>query len=460
MSRLPPLPPGLPPKPLSDSYRPGVPLHENYFARQDRQDRPDRQEKGRDQLPQSMYQFGNRSDPRDSHRHRSPPRYNYDNYGPPGVHKAPSRPAADVYRPQGSQFTFRYDAPQSIASRQSDTWRPASPARQQDYTQDNGNSFRNNHHLDRQQYQRNGGQRSAHGYRGRGGPRMASDREFLKGNRAPTPELMPGMDQDDTKGVKYKRAEDMSDSEEEEMDMSDEEDGDGQPARKRARTETTAADNNVTHQWSNPDPYTALPPPDESQRKKKDVVKLIRKARVGPGSGTKVKPETAPDDFISLDFGAESDDKADFAPERSGKGVAGAPSGPKALLQPRQALSTAKTISFSGHLNDISNTYPKTRDVSDLTRDDSLGDRKRNAYDEVIARPSVLDTRLDPNLGSRKRTARDEIINPPPMIYKTTRGKPPSVDGNVLKEWLVPRGETGTPWLISDHSDTAGMGVW
>jgi non-canonical poly(A) RNA polymerase PAPD5/7 len=288
---------------------------------------------------------------------------------------------------------------------------------------------------------------------------MASDREFLKGNRAPTPELMPGMDQDDTQGVKYKRAEDMSDSEEAEMDMSDEEDGDGQPARKRAKTETTVADNNVAHQWSNPDPYTALPPPDESQRRKKDVVKLIRKARVGTGSGTKIKPETAPDDFISLDFGAESDD-ADFEPERSGRGVAGAPSGPKALLQARHTLSTPKTISFPAHLNDISNMSPKTRNVSDLTRDDNLGNRKRNAYDEVKAHSSVLDTRLDPNLGSRKRTARDEIINPPPMIYKTTRGKPPSVDGKVLKEWLVPRGEAGTPWLISDHSDTARMGVW
>ena len=52
---------------------------------------------------------------------------------------------------------------------------------------------------------------------------MASDREFLRGNRAPTPELMPGVD--DSNGIKYKRAEDLSDSDEAEMDMSDDEDG-------------------------------------------------------------------------------------------------------------------------------------------------------------------------------------------------------------------------------------------
>ena len=95
----------------------------------------------------------------------------------------------------------------------------------------------------------------------------------------------------------------------------------------------------------------------------------------------------------------------------------------------------------------------------DLTRDDNLG-RKRNAHGKMEHNSGPMDIKLDPNLGSRKRNVRDEILNPPPMIHKMTKGKPPKVGGQILKEWKVPTGDTGTPWHITDHSDTASMGVW
>jgi non-canonical poly(A) RNA polymerase PAPD5/7 len=288
---------------------------------------------------------------------------------------------------------------------------------------------------------------------------MASDRAFLKGNRAPTPELMPGVD--DSDGIKYKRAEDLSDSDEAEMDMSDEEDGDSQPAKKRARIEATTEDSTI-HKWSNPDPYTVLPPPDESQRKKKDVVKLIRKARVSTGSG-KAKAGNEPGDFISLNFGEESDEEElsepESEPEPSGRGVVGAPSGPRALQEPIHAAPT-QPRNMPAPLRDIVNTTSNHRGATNFISDDNLGSRKGNAYDEIKPNTSARNAGLDPNLGSRKRNARDEILNPPPMLYKTTRGKPPKVDGQILKEWRVPSGETGTPWHTHDHSDTASIGVW
>ena len=288
---------------------------------------------------------------------------------------------------------------------------------------------------------------------------MASNREFLRGNRAPTPELMPGMEADDGNGVKYRRAEDLSDSDEAEMDMSDNEDSDGQPAKKRAKVELQIGDGNNTHKWSNPDPYTVLPPPDESQKKKKDVLKLIRKARVSTGSG-KAKTDTEPGDFISLDFGEDSDDKEDMEPGPSGIGVAGAPSGPRALLQQRQGLPSAKSQKVQNPLNDIANMVSDGRRTLDLTRDDNLGSRKRNVYDEIKQDSSALDTRLDPNVGGRNRNVRDEILNPPPIIHKMTKGKPPKVGGQILKEWKPSAGEKATPWHVKDHSDTASMGVW
>lgn len=451
MSRLPPPPPGLPPKPAADSYRPNLPPQEPRSARE------------------SMYQFGGGQDPRDSYDQRSSSRHNYDSYTPsgPASHAPGTRPSGDMYRPQDNHdFTFRYDAPPSIASRQSDTWRPRSPPRQRNYGQENSRGYGR---LDRQ---RNGGQRNGYAHRGRGGPRTASDREFVRTNRAPTPELMPGINGDDAHGVKYMRVEDVSDSEEADMDFS-EDDDDGQPKKKQARTETKAADGDSVPQWSNPDPYTALPPPDESQRKKKDVVKLIRKARVEVNAANTVKAtEAAADDFISLDFGGDNfggqiDGKEDEEedPERFGKGVPGAPSGPRASLQQPQAPAPSfqainvPTRDSNALTSNHATMPPKLSNVVDLTRDDDLGSRKRTANDEIKAPPKGLDTRVDPNLGTRKRNVRDEI-KPPPMIHKITRGKPPRADGGVLKEWLVPRGENGTPWLDIDHSDTAVMGVW
>ena len=154
---------------------------------------------------------------------------------------------------------------------------------------------------------------------------MASDRAFLKGNREPTPELMPGMDEEET-GVRFKPIEDVSDSEETEMDISDDENGAAEQPKKKVRIVDKAADGDSVPRWSNPDPYTALPPPDESQRKKKDVVKLIRKARVETTSTSTTKVDPA-DDFISFDFGDEGDalQNDDHSPDKSGMGVAGAP---------------------------------------------------------------------------------------------------------------------------------------
>lgn len=263
---------------------------------------------------------------------------------------------------------------------------------------------------------------------------------------------MPGMDGNDSQEVRYKPAQDLSDSDEAEMD------GDGQPAKKRARTEYKPEDGSRP-QWSNPDPYTALPPPDESQRKKKDVLKLIRKARVESSSGSRAAADADAGDFISLDFSGELDEEVS-APVPSGKGVVGAPSGPRALLHPRQSLNTPNAASVQAPLNDITNKPPSIQHVVDLTSDDNLGSRKRNAHDEIKASRSALDTTADPNLGGRKRSVRDLIVNPPPLLYKTMRGKPPSVNGQILKEWRVSEGETGTPWHVRDHSDTASMGVW
>jgi non-canonical poly(A) RNA polymerase PAPD5/7 len=480
MSRLPPLPPGLPPKPTGDSYRPGVSHHENSYASRER-------EREREREPLYRFGAGDSYGSRSSYGRRSPPRY--DSYAP-GVSyssapygsplpygQPPQHSSADVYRsqtdrqsdrPPNDEFSFRHAPPPSIDARSFDLYRSRSPPRRKSgHAQENHKNNSNNQRAERQ---RNGGQRGAQGYRGRGGPRMASDREFLKGNRAPTPELMQGMEEDGHDGVRYKAVEDMSDSEEAEMEMSeDEEDHDDELPKKKVRTEGKAADGDSAPRWSNPDPYTVLPPVDESQRKKKDVVKLIRKARVEVGAGSGVKPEAVADDFISLNFGDEGDFGVQEDPAsnlRIGQGVAGAPAGPRAMLQqpPAPPFQAANGQNRKENEAPSSSFRPikipsKPNNVVDLTQNEGLGSRKRKAENGKKAQSQALDTRSDPNLGSRKRNADDEL-KPPPNIHKTIKGKPPPVNGEIVKDWSLRPGQVATPWIILDHSDTANMGVW
>lgn len=119
---------------------------------------------------------------------------------------------------------------------------------------------------------------------------------------------------------RFKDPNDLSDSGEEDMEYS----SDDHPvdrAKRRKLDEpntTTTSSPATTLKWSNPDPYTACPPPEETVGKRIDMVKYIRKARneaaVAPA------PSAAQEDFISFDFA----DDPTFGPPPN------APLGPKA----------------------------------------------------------------------------------------------------------------------------------
>jgi non-canonical poly(A) RNA polymerase PAPD5/7 len=82
----------------------------------------------------------------------------------------------------------------------------------------------------------------------------------------------------------------------------DEDDGDDAGANKRRKTGKVVPIEQP--KWSNPDPYTALPPPSQSTGPKKDIVETIRKAKLetaqDAASSNPVKDNI---DFISFDDG-------------------------------------------------------------------------------------------------------------------------------------------------------------
>lgn len=126
----------------------------------------------------------------------------------------------------------------------------------------------------------------------RQGPRpRISDRPLLTERQALSPD--PIFNGGDTT-EKFRHLDDLTDSENEAMDVLQSDDDGPQRPSKRLRSGPS---------WSNPDPYTALPPVTDTSKKKQDVVKLIRKSRVTPPAQSANAEATNGEDFISLDMG-------------------------------------------------------------------------------------------------------------------------------------------------------------
>jgi len=264
---------------------------------------------------------------------------------------------------------------------------------------------------------------------------------------------MPGMTDENGQDVRYRPLDELSDSDEAEMDMSDD-DGE-QPKKKIARTDSKIADGDSAPRWSNPDPYTALPPPDETQQKKKDVVKLIRKARVTSSTDNSTKASAAADDFISFDF---DDDPAEQSAEENEEDY----EPPPFEMGDRAPKTTQSRFS---HLDNIrKHDSPQEPQALNVQQGQDIINQTINGqHQNALNTPQkkiikALDISSDPSLGSRKRTANDEI-KPPPRVTKVIPGKPPAVNGSILREWRCTSTTDGTPWL-QDHSDTSNMGLW
>lgn len=251
----------------------------------------------------------------------------------------------------------------------------------------------------------------------------------------------------------YRPLTELSDSSDAEMDVSDGEDKEGtprEPTGKRARLGVRkSALEDSEPKWSNPDPYTALPPPDAAAKPRRDVVQLIRKARVESNDAKASIPAEAAD-FISCDFD-DSDDESDLevigvrkATQTDTFGVSGAHNGPHSVQPPHQTLTSAGApgpqptdLARSGLANLISNHSQPTQ--------------------LAVAEQLSLARSNENTLGSRKRTFDDEIKLPAHAKLKKVNRMP--TKGEPVYEWRPIAGENPRPWLVTDHSKST-VGNW
>jgi non-canonical poly(A) RNA polymerase PAPD5/7 len=118
---------------------------------------------------------------------------------------------------------------------------------------------------------------------------------------------------------KFRNLDDLTDTDETDMEVSvdsnyeDSHDAEAPPS-KRSRINEHGDAVEIQPKWSNPDPYTALPPVDQDSRKKTNVVHLIRKARNTAATGQKDATASHDDDFISFDFDDEAGASVSMAP--------------------------------------------------------------------------------------------------------------------------------------------------
>ncbi|RMJ28234.1 Topoisomerase family protein TRF4 [Aspergillus sp. HF37] len=254
-------------------------------------------------------------------------------------------------------------------------------------------------------------------------PRLSTaERPLLRSERQPTPEhYLPADSQDGESGQKFVPVTNISDSEEADMDLSSDEGHDAaRPRKKRAvEADNAPASPAPAPKWSNPDPYTVLPPPDESQSKKVDVVKLIRKARVANASQpVKADPVATNEDFIS--FGPIGGGEGSNAP-------GDAPKGPRGHLPGKDSAVESRKRTYDDELKGFSKKTGKP--MSRFNTDGSI-------IDEWRLRPYETGTPwlslMEPTLHFGTSRLQNEIL----AFYHWARPQPYE---HIVREDLVSR---------------------
>jgi non-canonical poly(A) RNA polymerase PAPD5/7 len=395
---------------MGDSYRPGGDGRGRYQA----------QEYERNYRPQQYDPY-------------PPPQRRYETRAPPGAssYRQPGPPPSFGQSRDSDRggYAFRGAAGgggQSCRPEQNFTFDAPGPRAPNGFGPD---ATRSTHERPRR-FEREGG-RPRHDGRGRGsgaprgrgrgyGPKPAHDRAILSkmaGSRETTPEQFEGMDEGRS------RFKDVAESSEG-YDSAD----DGP----RKRTKVDATDATAAPKWSNPDPYTVLPPPETLGAPKKDIVQTIRKAKNDQAS--KVDKVADNSDFISFNFDDDDDEEDAVMDEPS----------PPAAKSPARTGEPTFSHRDSFHRKTSTTSAPQTNGVSSSSFTPT--NPRSNAPVSISSDSDYVD--------QRSPIVAERVSRPPKRKSRDTRQM-----GDVTEEWQAVDGQPIAPWSTRDHSATADVGV-
>lgn len=401
--------------------------------------------------PPEPYRFRGRS------RSRSPPRYRSPRRSPPRSRHSrspPRRPDSYHPRPPQGDFTFRVDKPSGMSDNR---FAPLPP---------------HVNNRDGRQHQRGRGGRS----RGRGWVRPhLSERALLSQSMG----NVPAEEMYDINGTaKFRNPDQLSEDDEKAMDISSSSSQSGEegPSKKRAKTTTTTNGDSgdAAPKWSNPDPYTAIPCPDETTQKKRDVVALIRKARVD--ATTENKATTEAEDYIAFTDSSDSEDNDGSsvgAPKHLNSAVTQPPHShrpPVVAQQVPQPLAHTQGppgVDQRGTQTALQQGPPPGLPLPQnipppppppslpLPPPPSLPPPPRKPLPSSVNPPSQIPPQIPSHqhsagpLGTRKRTVDDEIKYPEYGQLKQASMK--ASNGVITGDWESKRKEESCPWIQSNQ---------
>ncbi|THY59071.1 hypothetical protein D6C97_04213 [Aureobasidium pullulans] len=383
---------------------------------------------------------------------------------PPSYHDAPPPPSGPR-----DMFQFRGAAARPAA----DNYRPGGPGPRRDgfnfSAGNNAPSFApsDNYPGARRppRDSRRGGRNNA---RGRGpprrfGPKPAHERDLMRRQREPTPDQLEGMNEG--KESRFKVLDDLSESDsgsdddsamDHETDAHDsthapvqpsfannashsDDSEDEHPRAKRARVKSKSPESEQAKpKWSNPDPYTALPPPGESDAKKKDVVKLIRKAKVEAAKPAAAAAEG--EDFISLNF--DDDFAQEISDDEGGISLSGSVRG-------EHSLPHKPSFSHLDHLHPDRNLPPPAPPAEEAK---GVNMSAPMALPRLDVWPPPADVHGDPSgrsqyhTGMQRQEAKDA---PAPLRKENKKRKRRDDSGSIVDEWLTPEDTDPAPWFAN-----------
>lgn len=277
--------------------------------------------------------------------------------------------------------------------------------------------------------------------------------------------------------ARFKAFEDLSDSEADmELDSDAENSEEGAineepaPSKKARVVSRGRPDGDSAPKWSNPDPYTVLPPPDETQTKKKDVVKLIRKAKVAAVKpDVPTNPVTDNVDFISFNFDDDISDESSSVSSDEDTSVSAVPGEQKKFshldyLHPDRTASVsgitvADTTSAPPELLSINGTAlsvaPRSVSVSTTSAVKNQLTQLNSAVSLDVWPPPDIQTAIN-----AKKRAQEVFGDLVPLSQMSKKRKcEGSLTGDIVYEWRSSSGNS-TPWCTLDHSKTEQMGFW
>lgn len=377
-------------------------------------------------------------------------------------------PINDHFR--STEFSFRNADGAPQYPRKGDGYRPDDRESLQEFQSD-----RRDHQNNRPERHRINATRG--NFRGGRANKIATaERPLLRSRQDTEPEQMFGIAYKDGDAKRFISADDMSDSEEELMVESESDndnsggvslitpgaeailehiapDGPERPAKRRAlEVKKPIEPAGTVSKWSNPDPYTVLPPIDDTQRKKRDVVRIIRKARVSTEKAAISQSQAAAnDDFISFGFEEGDTDTEKNVTQRptrndvrtNGSGMLSVPSGPG-------------QFSHRNNLRDQGLQKPP-------------GSQTVHVSAEALGPPPGLEGRTnsashnnisqDPDSGKRRPDYSERNKFNPPLKRKRPVGKE-AVTGDLTEGWWPEANTEVTPWLENEkirQSENAGF---